>query len=346
MKKALFQVICGLSLIFAPAGYCFSEGLKGPFLWKAEKDGKSSYILGVFRFGVAWSDLQCSEEIAGFLEKAEVLLIESDPAMNQKAHQALQAQLAKNQNDITASLSGREIKSLSPASQKFLKDKLSQARVFGSGWPKLEEVSYFGLSVMLEYFCSFDSLDLQKFAERIGEFEGMAINFSSRVQQIAQSKNIAQQTLDDLEDLISLLKGPAYNYNVSAEDIESQIKAYDKNCSPKNIKRALDLTYQMFSRWTERYKAGELMRLESDLARLRDKDFPDHIERMLRGRFVQTALKARKEKWPEKIAFAHKRYNSAFVSADISPLTGANNVIGKLKKKGFAFKRMGPACRF
>ena len=123
-----------LSLIFFVVS-C-NIGPKGPFFWKAEKEGKTFYILGTIHEGVGLEDLQCSQVISDILDQSNLLWTEVNMFEVQE--------ILKNQQSIVQELSmdvsGQSFQSLSEPSQNFFKTKLPAEAL-----QTVQQMSYFGL---------------------------------------------------------------------------------------------------------------------------------------------------------------------------------------------------------
>ena len=330
---------------------CGGGGPKGPFFWEMEKDGKTSYILGTVHIGVTLERLQCSNAIKSHLDHSDLLLTE----MNE------------NQiSQILMSQSGEDFQSLSEESQRFFKDKMAQMKSKGLLQEdfNVENLSFFSLKQLIPQICisELSKEDLVKFVEYVqkriqqsltkemeSDFNSPMLDF--QIQQIAQSKDIPQAYLDDVEAIKTLLFDDGSNSIVGK--LDEFIKKYEMTeraqCNYQNLlkvsKEQKKILTDDLSKMIELYKSGEgklfSEQMKEYIKSISGPDASDKVQEFIN----QKLLKSRNEQWIEKIVESHEDNDSVFIAAGVSHFISYSNVLDMLKDRGFSVKRLKVNCK-
>lgn len=187
-----FQVSCGQS--GEPAS-------NAPYFWKAKKEGKVSYLLGTWHYGISLEELPCSDIILEKLKGSDLVLTELGSG-------------GSNMAALHYSPNGSDFRHLSPRSQQFLRQK----GVVGSQW------SYYALSHILAQLC---------LKEAFGE-QALHISMDQQIESLAESLNIPLQALDTLN-----LRHIMTENVDTKESIESRIESFHQ--CPKGMWEAASL---------------------------------------------------------------------------------------------------------
>ena len=332
---------------------CGGGDPKGPFFWEMEKDGKISYILGTFHVGVTLEGLQCSSEIKSHLDHSDLLLTEMD------------------QNQISQmfiSQSREDFQSLSEKSQGFVKDKMAQMKSKGllpEGF-NVENLSFPGLGQLIPKIClsELSREDSVKFIEQMGneaqqemgsDVNSLVMDF--QIQQIAQSNDISQAYLDDVEAIKTLFFDDGDSTLSIAGQFDEFIKNYEmkgrSQCNYQNLLKEVK-EKKMFTnlqKIIELYKSGE-----GKLLNEKTKESIKEIITLMSGAdasggqkiqefFNQKLLKSRNKQWIEKIVESHEGNDSVFIAAEVSHFIEYSNVLDMLKDRGFSVKRFKVNCK-
>lgn len=173
-------------------GALFTFSTHKPYFWKAEKEGKTSHLLGTMHYGISLNELPCSNAIINQLKESDLVLTElGDTRDKKKQKERVEAlYLSHNSTDFNQ---------LSPESQSFLTQKGIKSHL-----------SFLAISLLLDQACMEDA---------VGK-ESASVSMDEQVETIAQSQNIPLQALDTTE-----LRRPMKNL-FTKEKIEQQIDTF------------------------------------------------------------------------------------------------------------------------
>ena len=347
MDDIYWEAVC-LCLLFP-----VEEGaLKVPFFGKWKKMEKHLIILGTMHIGVTFEELQCSNEIKSHLDHSDLLLTEM------------------NQNQVSQmfmSQSGEDFQSLSEENQGFFKDKVAQMRSKGLLQEdfNVENLSFFGLGQLMPRIClsELSKEDLVKFVEQLEneaqqsltkemEFDVNSPMMDFQIQQIAQSKDISQAYLDDVEAIKTLFFGDDGS-NLIVGQFDEFIKNYEKKmrsqCNYQNLlkerkEQKIQILTNHLQKMIELYKSGEGKLLNEHIKSMSGPDASDRVQEI--QEFVnQKLLKSRNKQWIEKIVESHEDNDSVFIAAGLGHFIEYSNVLDMLKDKGFSVKRLKANCK-
>jgi len=145
--------------------------IKGPYFWKVEKDGKTSYFLGTFHRGIALEELQCSQTIKTHLEDSDLLFTE---VANSQEQQNLNEVHEEQLRSIFFSEDTYDYQSLS-----------NDSKIFLSSRGVAKDYSYLGYIYIINVLCM---------EQAIG---GGSSSIDLEVKTIAEVKNIPIKYLDE-----------------------------------------------------------------------------------------------------------------------------------------------------
>ena len=111
-------------LLFLPyMAWADVEVSHGPYFWQIEKDGKSSYVLGTMHDNVVFEELQCHQEIKGYLVSADFLLTEV-PRYISNLYEL--EELFHNRQSSQKTQNSQGLYSLSPSALDFFTKKVKE----------------------------------------------------------------------------------------------------------------------------------------------------------------------------------------------------------------------------
>ena len=156
-----------------------------------------------------------------------------------------------------------------------------------------------------------------------------------QIQQIAQSKDVKQDYLDEIID-----QG------------ENSIKNYDTEEYIQNIKDMCNLKIEQYKilkkyKFIQKYKTGKSIDfLKIYEIETNTQGFTDDEIKGGRDMIEQKILKERNEIWVQKLVSAHakEQNENVFVAAGLLHFTGPYNVLDMLKKEGFSVERFNASC--
>ena len=208
-----------------------SSGNK-PYFWEAKKDGKTSYFLGTFHYGISLDELLCSDTILEKLKTSDLVLTELGGLSSDTQEQELWDEtLYYSPNEM-------DFKQLSLESQKFLEQ---------NGISK--KLSFHALGYVVARLCIKEVVGAEK----------AKVSLDGQVESIATQLNIPLQALDNLE-----LRKPTKNLTTK-ERIEEMIDSFDL-CSDiirifiTSYKKGIPVPYEDkgLAKWIEnRYSKDE-----------------------------------------------------------------------------------------
>lgn len=201
--SAFFMISCGgwVGLLTELSGpYLLNSG---PYFWKVQKDGKTSYFLGTYHIANTLENLQCSDKIKSHLENSDLLFVESD--IHSAEQQDLNERLKEYREKAMLSEGGHEFKSLNEESQIFFRSRSIQ-----------EDLSYTGYTNVVYNLCR----NQVKVRSGAG-----AISLDSQLKAISQANNIPVAYLDEGEDTDKISEVLIDILYVSDADSESVNKA-------------------------------------------------------------------------------------------------------------------------
>ena len=234
----------------------------GPYFWKVQKDGKTSYFLGTFHIANTLEHLQCSDKIRSHLESSNLLFTEVD--INSEEQKEFNKQMKEKDKTLTQSEDGHEFKSLNEQSQIFFRSRAMS-----------ENLTYIGYAGIVGILCQTQA--------KVKSGAG-AVSIDAQFRAISQSKNIPVKYLDEGMDVnqvaenistsnLSLINAKFVNAAVSSfetciSDYEKMIKLYRDGAIDINIvnigfsseqKRVLlkDRNDQWVAKFKEAYGSGK-----------------------------------------------------------------------------------------
>ncbi|MCZ0931830.1 MAG: TraB/GumN family protein [Oligoflexia bacterium] len=306
-----------------------SPNLKGPFFWKAEKNGKTIHILGTIHVGVGLEDLQCHQVISDSLGQSALLWTETDIKRQQELLQTAVSALVMNP-------SGHSFKSLNEESQNFFKTKAGQDN-------SITQLSYFGFLGYLNSICLIEHKKFLK--ERLGSFQNNQTSLDVQIQQLAQTKNIAQDYLDEEDYIPELIRSNVGK--ISKEQVEKAVREYSRNCQQEKIAKALEDQFETMEDIMQKYKNGDSFDLlEIDEQNFKQQGWTEEMLKDYRDNVRHNLLRKRNEVWLKKLLSTHVEGNAnMFVAGGLAHFQGSYNVLNKLKENGFSVKRFNSDCK-
>ena len=187
---------------------CGKSGKSGPYFWKVQKNGKTSYFLGTRHIGVALEDLQCSKQINTYLKQSDFLFTEVGNS-DSESYEEFNQILKEHKKTVTLSKkNGQEFQSLNKNSQIFFRSR---------GVP--EDFSYIGYMIVLDDLCT---------DQAIHAVGAGYISLDAQFKAISQSENIPIEYLDADENTDAVAKayiGIKYDHwkNTDSEDVNETV---------------------------------------------------------------------------------------------------------------------------
>ena len=189
----------------------------GPYFWKVQKDGKTSYFLGTYHIANTLEDLQCSDKIKNHLENSNLLFVEVDLYSNKE--QELYERINEYRKKVILSEDGHDFKSLNEESQIFFRSRQTQ-----------ENLTYTG------YIYVVDALCRNQVKVRSG---AGAISLDSQLKAISQANNIPIAYLDEGEDnnkIFEVIVNARYVLDADSEFVNKAVSDFE-SCISKSIER-------------------------------------------------------------------------------------------------------------
>ena len=312
---------------------CFSviskgtEKPKGPLFWRAEKDDRTINILGIAHTEISIEDIQCSEEILGYINSSVVFFTET------KGRRRLDQMIIKRITDE----SGQSFQNLGEESQQFLRAQPIPPNL------KFENMSYFGMDFILQTSCFSNHGLIRELQLLIAK--RMQRVLDTEIQVIAALKGVHHVALDN-KDLFGLIKEFS-----SKEQVAKAIKNYDRFCSRENLENFLSIVRNLMVDVVDKYKSGEAVpqNYGREIAEnLKNQGVPDILIKMLvdlgDDDLTQKLFKDRNELWVSKLLLFYEVSREIFVAARYGHFTDDFNVLDMLRKEGFSIKRLNAKC--
>ena len=296
------KILLVFIVFFSGVIACSPVQNKGPFFWRAEKEGKTIHILGTVHVGISLEDLQCHQEISDSLDGSDLLWTESDINRQQELMQTAMDTLVMNP-------SGHSFKSLNEESQDFFKAKAGQDDT-------VTQLSYFGLMVYMQNLCQIEHKEfLQK---RLASFENKLkqLALDIEIQQLAQIQNISQDYLDEESYLPDLIRSNVEK--ISKEQVEKLVREYKNKCQQEKLAKSLNSQFELIENIISKYKNGvsfDVLKLGEQT--LKQSGFTEDMIESYKDNFQHNILRKRNEIWLKKLVSAQEQ--KMFVGGGISP---------------------------
>jgi len=317
-------------LFFIPlSGYSFE---KGPFFWKAEKEGRVLHILGTMHMGVALEELQCSQEISQSLAQSQLVWVESDEKLLKVVNQEVEKLLTVS----NINPSRQSFQSLDQEAQKILLEEMKKMiqDISSDPIPKellrriLNQSNYYSLYKITQDICMYKS------TKNLGDPDTLS-KLDLEIYNLAGQRGIPQKNLDDKEDVVELMLSYGFPRElISKEIIEKQVKS-------------LEECYEEEGAETQEFISGifpENLLIKNLFQKKREQGWSENIIKRWQDFLYDLALKRRNEKWFEKLVLAHKTNEEMFVAGGLAHFIDEFNVLDKLKQAGFTINRYSTEC--
>ncbi len=223
MKKQSMRVILLfiMSVFFiVSCGQSEDTAKFGPYFWKVQKGGKTSYFLGTFHIANTLEHLQCSDKIRSNLEGSDLLFTEVD--INSEEQKEFNRQMQKRNKELTQSEDGHEFKSLNQQSQIFFRSRAVP-----------EDLTYIGYAGVVGALCQSQA--------KVKSGAG-AVSIDAQFSAISQANNIPVKYLDEGMDVnqvteslsigdpsvinAKIVNAAVSNFETCISDYEKAIKLY------------------------------------------------------------------------------------------------------------------------
>ena len=194
---------------------------KGPFFYKADKEGKSLYLLGTLHFD-SLDQLQCQAPIMSFLEDSDLLFTESSLEVPELVTNELMLDALKS--------SDYEFNKLNEDNKNVLVEKfkdLSGNVYDDSDEQYIEALRSFNSSIIASWIGALCILSDSNVGTKLS-----SVKMDLEIQQIAENLNIPQDFLDDIEVIkdLTVFLNPFLNYSLTTENIDLIIDDHDWFC--------------------------------------------------------------------------------------------------------------------
>ncbi|MCZ0932895.1 MAG: TraB/GumN family protein [Oligoflexia bacterium] len=300
-----------------------------PFIWTAEKEGKTSYILGTAHTGISLKEIPCSDAVSKKIQNSDLLLLETKTKndfekLSEEEKQKLFIGSVKEQEEIMSKLSQKTqdtIKERKIIMTHIIKDMFSHhyESAGNEAWAELslesqnfltnhgadKEESYANLIYFInciayyKAYYSLPSLDKQ--------VKQMALSHFVKIESMDHNKKIN-------EDFSSKTSSNKPRMLVSRSDVEGAIK---------EIESLTGLYQQIFlntARLYQLYDANAFL-------------FNHNLDETI-------LLKNRNELWLKNFLKTHEKYENIFITASLKHFIGEHNMLDMLKGEGFSVERM------
>ena len=278
--------------------------LNSPFLWSAEKNGKTSYLFGTIHLPLPLNYISCSDFLLEKIRSSDLILLENLYNQNEMDRFFFQAVDTSHSSE-----NEHEFKSLTPEIQNFLKEKnISNTNL-----------TYIGYMLLLAYSMG---------QETFNSFDPPSIDIMDRqVKRIGQSQNIPLKALDSEANIKRLTDEQIVNMQhsvhlrantdtITSIDLETAVYEYTGSI----LTQRRGITY-----FIKRYRSNDTHFFKNSP--------PKHID-------TKFSLEQRNQEWLLKFIEAHPNYESIFIAVGIAHLTEQNNLIDMLTQEGFTVNRV------
>ena len=307
---------------------------ESPFVWKVEKEGKVSYILGTIHAGVSLEEIPCYDKISSKIKASDLLFLESVTkkgdleSLSEEEQKKLYIGSVKKQAEIMfkLSLETQETVRLRKAVMfNLLKDQLTYRYVSVNNE---EDFTQFSLESQnfLTNLVSNTEMDSANFIYYLSAISYYRALFSlpsldRQIKEIAQSHSVKMESLDN-----SLLISQSFR---SRETPDKPIQFVSHN--------QVEEVIQEMDSMTEMYQ--QLILNAVQIYKTYDVDL---FENVVQNKMIdeRVLLKERNELWLKKFLIAHGEYENIFISAGLKHFISSDNMLGMLKKEGFSVERM------
>ena len=178
---------------------CGKSNEPGPYFWRVQKAGKTSYFLGTFHIANTLEHLQCSDKIRNHLESSDLLFTEVD--IHSEEQKEFNKEIEEKNKKLIQSEDGREFKSLNKDSQIFFRSRAVP-----------ENLTYIGYAGIVSALCQ----NQAKVKSGAG-----AVSLDAQFSAISQANNIPVKYLDEGMDV----KAVAESLSISTSDDLSGVNA-------------------------------------------------------------------------------------------------------------------------
>ena len=300
-----------------------------PFVWTAEKEGKTSYILGTVHVGVPLSEIPCSNAISKKIQNSDLLLLETKAEtdfekLSEEEKYKLFIGSAKEQKEIMSQLSQESqeiITERKTALIHILKDLFSHhyESEGNEGWAELslESQSFFinhGANKTENY------ADLMYFINSIAYYKAFLSlpSLDKQIKQIALSHSINTKSMDQNKKI-----NEDFNSKISSNKPLLFIRKSDIEGAIKEIDSLTDLYQKIFLNTARLYQFYDINLFLSS-----------------QGLDETILLKNRNELWLKKFLEINEQYENIFITAGLTHFIGKHNMLDMLKKEGFSVERL------
>ena len=342
-KAFLFSAFfCSIGVMYSALAEDLPEA-KGPFFYKADKEGKSLYLLGTLH-SENLDNLQCHSPIMSFLEDSDLLFTESEGEMLLQVAQEIYADASEFADHEFNNLNENSKRSLMDILKSITQNSHSNEEYIAF----LQQHNFWFIAYFILKPC------ISPETSQLMQREGIAMD--SEIQLIADSLSIPQAFLDDADDLKEinfLLNSPFQDHLFTAKNFISLIDDYDQFCNKNKDNMHSFITFMTM--FQNLYQTGEANGddIEDSLKLLYQKSSLHHSffdrsvpeDKSLKA-FKDTVLKKRNQKWIEKTRQSHENNDSVFIATGLAHLLGSDNILDMLREDDFSIQRMDADCSF
>ena len=332
MKKAFFSVL----FLFAITQTVVQKGEsaeKSPFVWIAEKEGKSSYLLGTIHNGVSLDEMPCSNQVVHQIKNSDLLFLEV--------------------------VGGEEFKKLSEEERRkvFIGSRAERERILPKLSLKTQEIVRERRILADRLFKNFLPFRVQSLVK-----EGAFLELSQKTQEILIKYGVDVE--GDHADFFHFISFVAYykayfslpsmdrqvhkmalshSVEVKALDNNKQInkEISSQNSFDKPLKVVDAVMIEVMVEGMEELIEGIRTNLLLTGSTYKTYDVI-YFEKMLStpGPNEDILFKNRNELWLEKFLSAHRDYENIFLAVGLAHLLGTHNLLDMLEENGFSIERM------
>lgn len=275
-----------------------------PFLWSAEKNGKTSYLFGTIHLPIPLEYIKCAELIFEQIKNSDLIILEnlySKTEVNDFFYQAV--------NVLHQSEDGHEFKSLKPEVQDF----------FNKNNLPYTHLTYMGYMILLTHTVG---------QEVINRFDLHSVDTIDRqVKKIGESQNTSLKALDSEADIKRLI-------NEQVAHMESLVYATHNT----DIITSMTVESAVYRyRHSVAIQRRGIMHLSKVYLANMTNSSGKSPKQNSEDEFV---LNQRNQKWLSEFLEAHQNHERIFITVGVAHLTKENNLIDKLTTEGFTVRRV------
>ena len=320
-----------------------------PFIYSAEKDGKTIHLLGTMHESVPIAELPCSNEILVRLNTSDLIFSELPESLlillkylGNNTKEIFMASVSEREG-MLSNLPEYERESVSKIIESYNRGIIEALQTMFSGvqFVDKERESFEALSPQTRSLLISRGADVQESYVDYLHLIYQSVTFESffssprldfQIAEVAQSENIHIKPLDNASSITGHFIDAFFSQPEKAEEMEIAEMEIDSKFIDSliaSLSEIRNISNVIHSSLKEHYLSGNDEGILQNINTLSDK-------------VQETLLKERNRVWFQKLkeAFGGHEYENIFLAGGATHLIGPFNLLDMLKEEGFAVKRL------